>query len=56
MRINDDTYADQENEFQIDFVVQNDAPYPMGDNPDIYKPIKDAGISITLSSNHLKSI
>ena len=28
---------------QIDFVVQNDAPYPMGDNPDIYKPIKDAG-------------
>ncbi|XP_063681455.1 choline-phosphate cytidylyltransferase A-like [Bolinopsis microptera] len=31
-------------EHNIDFVVQNDAPYPMGDNPDIYKPIKDAGM------------
>jgi len=28
---------------RIDFVVQNGAPYPMGDIADIYAPLKDAG-------------
>ena len=28
----------------IDFVARNDEPYPMGDIPDIFKPIKDAGV------------